>query len=307
MLVGKNTPVKQLWSKEWGQLIFRNTMSRDRYQEIMKYLRFDDFFSRRQRRETDKFCLISEVWNCFIENCKKCYVPNFDLTIDEQLFQCKTRCPFIQYMANKPNKFGIKFWLLTDAQSKYLCNGKPYLGKDPSRSRCSDLPGDVCLTLLQPYYKKGYNVTTDNYFTSLKLAEELKQKKTTILGTIQKQRREVPSTELIMKDKELYASEIFSSPSGCSLAICKAIKKKVVCILSSMHRNVNIDQCHKKKLPETIQYYNKSKVSVDVLDQMARYYTIKSSTRRWPVAVFFNILDCARINAYNIFTALQRN
>ena len=152
-------------------------MSRDRYQQIMKHLRFDDFFSRRQKRKTDKFCLISEVWNCFIENCKKCYVPNFDLTIDEQLFPCKTRCPFIQYMANKPDKFGIKFWLLTDAQSKYLCNGKPYLGRDPSRSTCSDLPGDVCLTLLQPYYKKGYNVTTDNYFTIRKLAEELKQKK----------------------------------------------------------------------------------------------------------------------------------
>ena len=268
VLVGKNTPEKQLWSKEWGQLFFRNTMSRDRYQEIMKHLGFDDVFSRRQRRETEKFCLISEVWSCFVENCKKCYVPNCNLTIDEQLFPCQARCPFLQYMVNKPDKFGIKFWLLTDAQSKYLCNGKPYLGKDPS-----DLPGDVCLTLLQPYYKKGYNVTTDNYFTSLKLAEELKQKKTTILGTIRKQRREVPSTELIMKDKELYASEIFSSPSGCSLTIYKAKKKKVVCILSSMHRNVNIDQCYKNKLPETIQYYNKSKVGVDVLDQMARYHT----------------------------------
>ena len=201
-------------------------------------------------------------------------------------------------MANKPDKFGIKFRLLADAQSKYLCNDKPYLGRDPSRSRCSDLPGDVCLTLLQPYYKKDYNVTTDNYFTSLKLAEELKQKKATILGTIRKQRREVPSTKLIMKDKKLYAFEIFSSPSGCSLTIYKAKKKKVVCILSSMHRNVNIDQCHKKKLPETIQYYNKSKEGVDVLDQMARYHTSKSSIRRWPVAVFFNILDCACINAY---------
>ena len=269
VLVGKNTPVKQLWSKEWGQLIFRNTMSRDRYQEIMKHLRFDDYFSRRQSRETDKFCLISEVWNCFIENYKKCYVPNCDLTIDEQLFPCKTRCPFIQYVANEPDKFGIKFSLLADAQSKYLCNGKPYLGRDLSRSRCSDLPGDVCLILLQPYYEKGYNVTTDNYFTSLKLAEELKQKKTTILGTIRKQRREVPSTELIMKDKELYASEIFSLPSGCSLTIYKAKKRKVVCILSSMHRNANIDQCHKKKLQETIQYYNKFNVGVDVLNQMA--------------------------------------
>ena len=42
-------------------------------------------------------------------------------------------------------------------------------------------------------------------------------------------------------------------------------------------------------------------VGVDVLDQMARHHTGKSSTRRWPVAVFFNILDCACINAYIIY------
>ena len=57
-------------------------------------------------------------------------------------------------MANKPDKFGIKFWILADAQSKYLCNGKPYLRKDPSRGRSINLPGDVCTTLLQPYFKK---------------------------------------------------------------------------------------------------------------------------------------------------------
>ena len=168
MLVGRNTPIKQLWSKDWGQPIFQKSMSRDRYAKIMKHLRFDDFQKRRKRRETNMFCLISEVWNSFIENCKKYYVPNFDLTIDEQLFPCKTRCPFIQFMVNKPDKFGKKFWLLADAQTKYLCGEKPYLGKDPIRSRCTDLLGDVCLNLLQPCFEKGYNVTTDNYFTSLK-------------------------------------------------------------------------------------------------------------------------------------------
>ena len=56
-----------------------------------------------------------------------------------------------------------------------------------------------------------------------------------------------------------------------------------------------------EKMPETTQYYNKSKVGVDVLDQMGRYHTSKSSTKRWPVAVFFNILDCACINAYIIY------
>ena len=104
-----------------------------------------------------------------------------------------------------------------------------------------------------------------------------------------------------MKDKGLYASEIFSSPSGCSLTIYKAKKKKVVCILSSMHRNVNLDQCRKKKTTRDNTVLQQVQGGRGCTDQTARYHTSKSSSRRWPVAVFFNILDCACINAYIIY------
>ena len=82
-------------------------------------------------------------------------------------------------MSNKPDKFGMKFWLLAGAKSQYLCNGKPYLGKNPSRKKENDLPTDVCLSLLKQYFKKGYNVTKDNFFTNIKLAKTLKLEKTT--------------------------------------------------------------------------------------------------------------------------------
>ena len=49
------------------------------------------------------------------------------MIIDEQLLPCKTR--FIQYIPLKPDKFGIKYWLISDVDSKYICNGFPYLGK----------------------------------------------------------------------------------------------------------------------------------------------------------------------------------
>ena len=301
VLVGKNTPIHQFWSREWGYPIFAYTMSRDRFKVLMKHLRFDNFSTRRERRQADKFCLISETWNDFIENCKRCYIPSFDLTIDEQLFPCKTRCPFIQCMPNKPDKFGMKFWLLVDASSKYLCNGKPYLGKDPTRNKGNDLPADVCLWLMRPFFKKGYNVTMDNFFTSVNLVEKLKAEKTTLLGTIRKQRKEVPKIEAMMKDKPLHSSEVYLSPSNTTLTIYKAKKAKLVYLLSSMHKTVSVDLAHQKKLPKTVKYYNLSKVGVDVLDQMARYHTCKSATRRWPVAVFYNIIDCACINAYIIY------
>ena len=34
--------------------------------------------------------------------------------------------PFNKYMVLKPDKFVIKFWLLVDIKSEYLCNDKPY-------------------------------------------------------------------------------------------------------------------------------------------------------------------------------------
>ena len=187
-------------------------LSRNRFESMMKHLRFDNVSSRTERRtKSEKFCLISETWKAFIENCQKCYVPNLNLTIDEQLFPCKTRCPFIQYMANKPDKFGMKFWLLADSKSKYLCNGRPYLGKDPSRKKENDLSTDVCLSFLKPYFKKGYNVTTDNFFTKIKLVKTLKLKKTTIIGTARKQRKEIPSVESTMKKVSIFSSEIRTS------------------------------------------------------------------------------------------------
>ena len=35
-------------------------------------------------------------------------------------FRCtyKARCTYIQYMANKPDKFGLKFWMMVDVDSK---------------------------------------------------------------------------------------------------------------------------------------------------------------------------------------------
>ena len=56
-----------------------------------------------------------------------------------------------------------------------------------------------------------------------------------------------------------------------------------------------------KKKPETVEFYNKSKCGVDVADQMARHYSVKAGTRRWPVAVFYNILDLADINAFALY------
>ena len=71
--------------------------------------------------------------------------------------------------------------------------------------------------------------------------------------------------------------------------------------MNTMHPNERIDTSHLKKLQESIKYYNKSKVGVDIIDQMARYNTCKAGTRRWPVACFYNMLDLCAINAWILY------
>ncbi|KAL7827109.1 hypothetical protein SRHO_G00328270 [Serrasalmus rhombeus] len=49
--------------------------------------------------------------------------------------------------------------------------------------------------------------------------------------------------------------------------------------------------------------YNRMKCAVDIMDQKVRAYTVRAGTRRWPVAVFYNLLDLAAMNAHVLYTA----
>ncbi|KAL2737024.1 piggyBac transposable element-derived protein 4-like [Vespula squamosa] len=86
----------------------------------------------RQHLQIDNFALISEIWNKFIENSQHCYKPNAHVIIDEQIFPTKAKCKFMQYMPNKPDKYGMKAWLVS-VTTKYLINGFSYLRINENR------------------------------------------------------------------------------------------------------------------------------------------------------------------------------
>ena len=165
----KNFPVDLLWSDEYGCQAFRQAMSRNRFRQIKRFIRFDCRTTRNERIKDDKFCMMSWVLSRFVENSQKSYVPDVSLTVDEQLFPTKARCRFTQFMPSKPDKFGIKFRILAELNSKYCLNLKPYLGKNDER--VLSLGTHVVLTLMEPYFCRGYNVTMDNFFTSAELAK----------------------------------------------------------------------------------------------------------------------------------------
>ena len=124
---------------------FRETLSRNRFLEIMRYLRFDIRSARAKGLGTNKFAFASETWYKLNGNCYLSYKPAEEIAVDGQCFPCKSKRKFIQYRTNKPEKIGIKFWLATDVKSKYVWNGNPYLGKNKERPANFQLGESVVL------------------------------------------------------------------------------------------------------------------------------------------------------------------
>ncbi|XP_039280831.1 piggyBac transposable element-derived protein 4-like [Nilaparvata lugens] len=76
-------------------------------------------------------------------------------------------------------------------------------------------------------------------------------------------------------------------------------KNKNVLLLSNMHQGYSMQQ--NSKLPEIIHFYNNTKGGVDLLDQMSAQYSCSRKTRRWPVCLFYGILNSACVNSYIIY------
>lgn len=79
--------------------------------------------------ETDTFPMFSDILNKGIKICAISFKTGEDLDMDEQLFSSKFKFKLIQNMPNKPDRFGINFWMLVDVGLKFICNVFLYLGK----------------------------------------------------------------------------------------------------------------------------------------------------------------------------------
>ena len=72
--------------------------------------------------------------------------------------------------------------------------------------------------------------------------------------------------------------------------------------MSTLHPSVSIpEENNSKKKSESVLFYNKTKFGVDVLDQMTRIYSVKAASRRWPIHVFYNIIELALINSWIVY------
>lgn len=145
-----------------------------------------------------------------------------------------------------------------------------YTGKAVGADRAKEVGKRVVLDLAQ-CLGDGYNICCDNYFTSVGLAYDLLKQNKTIIGTIRKNKKEIPPEFQDLKQRE-FNSSIYGFNNNLTLLsyvpASKASKysnnKKLVLLLSTSHHyedhNSHVDK------PQMVVDYNSQKSGVDTVD-----------------------------------------
>lgn len=284
-----------------GRDVFRSTMSQKRFLFLLSCLRFDNAQTREERKQSNPAAAIAMIFNTLIENSQKNYTVGTSVCIDEMLVPFRGRCKFRMYMPLKPTKYGIKVLCMTDARNNYFYDGYIYCGKGSDGLTLSDeertfsIPTQAVLRLTRSIVKTNRNVTADNWFSSIELVNELRQRGLTFVGTLKKNKREVPSAFLPKKSRPV-KSCLYGFTDNMTLLSFVQKASKCVLVISSMHHGTATDPATDK--PEMIAFYNSTKGGVDSLDQKCANYSCNRRTRRWPMAVFFALLNISTVNAY---------
>lgn len=109
---------------------------------------------------------------------------------------------------------------------------------------------------------------------------------------MRKNRKDLLKILLDIKSRAVYTS-YFLFTTDLTLVSYITKPRKFVILLSSTHHEHEIANENEKFKPDIILAYNKTKSGVDVLDKLVREYSCKRNTRRWPLRLFFNLIDIA--------------
>lgn len=303
--------VRIYWSQMANVDVVSQAMPRNRFFELRSHLHFADksTFNEEKKKENRLF-LVEPVLNCFREACLQ--LPRSqNVCVDEQMVPFSGRCPYRQYVPSKPNPLGLKNFVMASADGLVL-DFLIYVGKgtvpDDDMKQLG-LGASVVKRLVETGKMcEPTFVFTDRYFTGIKLADYLLEKKMYLTGTVMANRTGGVAATLA-PDKSMERGE-----SNCkvrsdeNICIVKWKDTKSVLFLSTAFGTEPEGKCkrwakdEKKKVdipqPDVVGKYNANMGGVDLIDRYVSYYRIQLRTRKWTLRVFAHFLDLACCNGW---------
>ena len=212
-------------------------------------------------------------------------------------------------MKDKPTKWGIKVFVLSDAVTGYVRRLQVYTCKIVELDRQDvGLCSRVVLELLNGLEGKHPKIYMDNYYTSLTLFLTLFRKGVNVFGTARANRKHYPK-DLDIK-KGAVEKGFYDYRSSGPLMACVWCDKRVIHFMSMIHvADAGYAEATVKRRNETgsledvvcppgLPDYQAFMRGVDKADQMISYYNIARQSRKWWKRVFAYLVEVAALNAY---------
>ena len=242
-----------------------------------------------------------------IERSQYYYRPHQHLTIDEQMIAYLGRHVAVQFMKDKPHRWGFKNFILCDATTTYVLNFMIYKGKQYEEPALGT-PLGVTMKLMDPYLHVGHIVVADNWFTTFKLVDDLYKHDTGYIGTVRRRRIQFPEHFFIKKNELTRGQKIiYQHTEKKSITATAWGDRNVVFLVSSVNnplesttvqRYVEGGTKEKVPAPKVVEDYQRYMRGVDRLDQQINSLRPGSKTNRWSVPIAWAIINIAIHNSY---------
>ena len=270
----------------------------------------------------DKCHQLRHVINKFNQSARKTFVPGYALSFDKGGHACRSRyCPVRQYNKDKPAKYRVDFFILSDAIEYFICHVDVYQGRNGANvgihETVKTMPttqkalANALIAAKVTNDPRGYRaVFTDNRYSSIELAIYIREKfKILTAGTIRKNRKGFNKDLFTMtvKNSQRGDSKLYYDPTY-KVAIAQWHDNKVVNVVSTLGLSgkVNISRRLGQNVVEIstekcIREYQLYMGGVDRGDQIRETgagFCRKAHFKKWYKKSFFAICDFMLLNSY---------
>ena len=200
MALDPKPSVMDYWSTDpaLGNDYLRQTMSRNRYNNILRYFHVNDpvkdparipnLNERKAKLEPNPLYKVSPLFENVREKSKAIYNLHQQISIEEAMVKCHGQHWGIVGAPNKPAKRGFKIFTVADGTTGYISNSEVYLKKQREIRLTQRVVEDLCKKI----QGRNHIVFVDIYYTSVPLAESLLKNDTYICGSFNISRKRWP-------------------------------------------------------------------------------------------------------------------
>lgn len=281
--------IREFWDESTGMPRFRATITVNRFLYILGYMKFHNAKTKKKENVDSSLAPVAELLETFSYCCKKNYLPSTEIAIGEHLYPWRGRgTKSDPHFATLTGKCYLKFLLATDSINNYCFNIK--LCSTRTEEKLESV-SELCSHLFQ----QGKKITIEGLLVDCELAKNLLEQNTFIVGAMQKSDDSIP-LRMLREAKRKFGPCLFGFYKN--VAICSNnSRKKSKILLSTVHTNKQ----------DIIRDYKSAKNSVSVLNERLKMYSVKRKTNRWPMIVFFKLLDIACNNAFIVWMLCNPN